>query len=128
VRKISKKTLKNKADKLFSLLIRKRGTCEMCGQDKKDLQCAHVITRSTIHLRYDTRNSLCLCSGCHLRWHHSPLWAITWYKSVYPENAKYLLKQKNVIERNFDYQEVIDKLKKTIHEVELNEEADKGEF
>jgi 5-methylcytosine-specific restriction endonuclease McrA len=93
IKKPTKKQLNKKADALFSKKVCKKGICEMCGQKKFRLQCAHVVTRTLLSLRWDFKNALALCAGCHLRWHKDPLWAITWFKAVYPERAKYLLKK-----------------------------------
>ncbi len=56
---------KGKADELFSQLVRSRGYCENCGRVEY-LQCAHVITRSRLNVRWDNRNAWCLCSRCHI--------------------------------------------------------------
>jgi hypothetical protein len=107
-------TLRNKADKLFSELIRRRGACERCTK-KTNLQTSHLISRSNLHLRFDERNSLCLCAGCHMFWFHkNPLEAWEWYRAVYKKDYEYLLKEKNVIETNIDYQKIIDKLKRKL--------------
>ncbi|MGE5626469.1 MAG: hypothetical protein ACM3UK_00075 [Actinomycetes bacterium] len=67
--KQTKTSLKKKADILFSQHIRSLGYCEKCGKTS-NLQCAHIISRSVIHLRYEPKNALCLCAGCHLYWAH----------------------------------------------------------
>ena len=63
---------KGKADALFSRLIRSRGACEKCGSTDF-LQAAHIITRSRLNTRWDTRNAWCLCAGCHIRLTHWPV-------------------------------------------------------
>lgn len=108
VRKTKIGTLKRKADKLMSLFIRKVGHCERCGK-AENLQCAHVITRSNLHLRYDTQNLMALCAGCHLWWHKEPLEAIQWFYSAWPERVKYLTKEKYVIGKP-DYEAIIEHL------------------
>jgi hypothetical protein len=109
MKKKSRTYYKRKADALLSKQVRARGACEMCGKETNTLQCAHVITRANLHLRYDMKNVLCLCAGCHLLWHREPLWAIGWFKGVYPERAKYLLKERyNIVKP--DYEEIIKKL------------------
>lgn len=112
-KKIKKKTrtqLKRIADALFSKLVRSRGACQMCTKTN-NLQCAHIISRRNLHLRYDFRNALALCAGCHLLWHHEPLWAVAWLQGLFPKNYEYLMKEKDVIEDNFDYEAVIKRLK-----------------
>lgn len=112
-KKTSRKTLKRKADAIFSKLIRSRGECERCTKTTS-LQTSHIITRSNLHLRYNPRNALCLCGGCHMWWHKEPLEAITWYKEVYKKDYKYLLKEKNIYEKP-NYEEIIKRLDKPIH-------------
>ena len=63
------KSAKNKADRLFSQLIRQHGVCERCNlpAGTVQLQCAHWISRRYAHTRTDFDNAFCLCAGCH-RW------------------------------------------------------------
>lgn len=61
------KTAKNKADALFSLIVRSKGACENCGSDAW-LQCCHWISRTYSNTRCDFDNAFCLCSRCH-RWY-----------------------------------------------------------
>jgi hypothetical protein len=63
--------------------------CAWCGKSS-GLQWAHVRSRRHLSTRWDTRNSLMLDAGCHLRWHHSPLVAVAWFNEKYPERAKAL--------------------------------------
>ncbi len=106
----SRSYYKRKADRLFSELVRSRPTCEMCGSSVKIFECAHVISRSNLHLRYDPQNALKFCKGCHYRWHREPLQCITWFQGVYPESFAYLMKEKDTYETNFDYPAIIKKL------------------
>lgn len=108
-KKLTKSQLKKKADLLFGKLIRSRGKCEMCSETK-NLQCAHVIGRRNLHLRYDKQNVLCLCAKCHFLWHQSPRWAISWFKSIFPERDAYLAREEQVIEHSLDYEEVVKRL------------------
>ncbi len=64
-----KKTIMNKLDTAFSLIIRRRGQCEKCGRGN-NLQCSHIHTRTKMSVRWDILNAFCLCSGCHLYWWH----------------------------------------------------------
>lgn len=72
-------TLKNKADGLFSLVIRYRDReCRRCGSDGAGrplwwLQCAHVFSRGYMLTRFDEDNAMCLCAGCHQSFGHRPL-------------------------------------------------------
>lgn len=76
------KTLKNKADKLFSQSVRARGVCQRCGRTPPAvvLHCSHVMSRKYTAIRWDERNALCMCQGCHFWQHQNPA-----------ENALFLL-------------------------------------
>lgn len=70
----SKKTSsywKSKADKVFSLFIRKRdaengGNCISCGKwfPYEELDAGHFISRNCLQLRYDERNVNAQCRLC----------------------------------------------------------------
>lgn len=63
-RRTPQRTAKNRADALFSQIVRARGRCARCGSTQS-LQCAHIIPRRYSWVRTDERNAWCLCSGCH---------------------------------------------------------------
>lgn len=65
-------TLKNKATKLHSQVVRSRGTCENCGSTNA-LQCAHIISRRYTATRCDPLNAFCLCAKCHFHFTEWPL-------------------------------------------------------
>lgn len=68
-----KKKLIKKADDLWSKCIRTRdGECILCG-NKNALQAHHfVVTRAqSATYRYDLRNGVTLCYGCHIHGVHS---------------------------------------------------------
>ena len=69
-----KKTLRTKADRLFSIYIRNRDKfCVRCGKSG-NLQCAHIISRAVLATRYDDENALTLCPNCHINFaHKNPL-------------------------------------------------------
>lgn len=68
-----KKTPMREADRLFSLLIRARdGACRRCGKETA-LQCHHLISRTYRKVRFDERNGVSVCNGCHLFLTHRPL-------------------------------------------------------
>lgn len=59
-------SLKRKADKVFSIFIRKRdGVCFTCGS-RRNLQCGHFISRSHNATRYDELNCWTQCVGCNV--------------------------------------------------------------
>ncbi len=53
-----------RADKLCGAIVRARGKCERCGS-REVLQWAHIFSRKYLSVRWDTRNAMCLCRGCH---------------------------------------------------------------
>jgi hypothetical protein len=61
------KELDTLAGKLCKLLAGNR--CERCGSSGP-LDWHHIVTRRIKRLRWDMRNSLCLCKGCHFWWHN----------------------------------------------------------
>lgn len=63
---------RGQADRLFSRIVRSKGYCERC-HTNRDLQCAHVLSRSYNQVRTDLGNAFCLCRGCHLFFTHRPL-------------------------------------------------------
>src|SRR3990167_9316649 len=54
-----RKTIRNKLDRIFSLLIRKTGRCVRCGrpQGEVQLQCSHIYTRKHLSVRWDILNA-----------------------------------------------------------------------
>jgi 5-methylcytosine-specific restriction endonuclease McrA len=66
---VKKSTLKNKLDKLVSLLVRNRGRCQRCGKTQ-NLQCCHIFGRTYNNTRWDLDNLLCLCPNCHINFAH----------------------------------------------------------
>lgn len=68
---------KHYADILFSLSIRKIGHCAAYGTAagtlcKGNLQCAHIMSRRYIALRWDDRNAVPLCMAHHHWFTHRP--------------------------------------------------------
>lgn len=88
-RKQRKARLKD-CDGAFSLLIRTRDdwTCRACGSVRGP-QCAHLVSRRYRATRWDSRNAVCLCSGCHVRYTFDPLawdaWCSERFPAVWPE-------------------------------------------
>lgn len=65
------------------VLLRDRHRCAWCGKTS-NIQWCHVHSRRVYSLRWDIRNSVVLCAGCHLRWHAHPLEGATWFYQTYP--------------------------------------------
>ena len=88
--KPTKKQLRATADKLFSASIRARGKCEakgfsggwLKGARVKNpltvrcggaLQCAHLVPRRYLSVRWDQDNAACLCAAHHSYFTYFPL-------------------------------------------------------
>lgn len=65
--------IQKKADSLFSKIVRARdGACRRCGK-QETLQCHHLISRTYRKVRFDERNGVTVCVGCHMFLTHRPL-------------------------------------------------------
>lgn len=85
MKKPTVKTLRDKADRLWSQLIRQRdGACRRCGRGQGEvvLQAAHVISRRYKAIRWDDRNGICLCVGCHHWAHMQPIEFDWWVRDL----------------------------------------------
>ena len=79
-KKPSKSYYKRKADKGFSLAIRRRDGACLANESRPDscespyfLQCAHIHSRSYSATRYDLDNAITLCRSCHMYFTQRPL-------------------------------------------------------
>lgn len=63
--------LTGECDRLFSLIIRRPGRCEVCGTTR-NLECAHGISRRYRATRWDLRNAVCLCHADHVWFTEKP--------------------------------------------------------
>ena len=68
-KKTPRQKLIKENDKLFSLAVRSKGYCERCNKTE-NLQCAHIVGRGSLGLRWKYDNALCLCYACHIHWAH----------------------------------------------------------
>jgi len=73
----SKKRMKLEADRLFGKLIRSRGICQAFSFDgiacSMSLQCAHLVPRRYLSVRWDPDNAASLCGAHHVYLTHFPL-------------------------------------------------------
>ena len=80
-------------DKLTSEIVRSKGKCEVCSKSGK-LDCHHYYGRRIRIFRWDLRNLVCLCSGCHtlnkVSFHQNPEWGVKWFKENRKEDYEYL--------------------------------------
>jgi len=71
--KPTKKSLTHKLDRECSRIIRSQGSCLRCGNTTYSLlQCCHIFSRANRAVRWDLKNLLCLCAGCHFWAHQNP--------------------------------------------------------
>lgn len=80
------KQSKAKATRLHSTVVRTRDCfkCRWCGASKEDgkqIQCAHIISRSIAATRTDERNAVSLCASCHWKQSKNPLVWARWIES-----------------------------------------------
>ncbi len=115
------KYYKKKADKLFSEIIRSRKWCEAPHAGGKKcsslLDCAHVIPRTNLTLRWDLKNGLCLCRAHHLYWQHKdPIAFTNWFAKKYPDRRRYLLKKRYTLTKRTleDYKNLVKVLQKQL--------------
>ena len=94
------KQQKKKLDSLWSTRIRSKGRCEVCGKDGY-LNAHHIVGRRNRALRWDLRNGVCLCPGCHTfkteSAHQDLIWFNDWLKNNKAEDIDYLREKKNEI-------------------------------
>jgi hypothetical protein len=114
-------TLKNKADKLWSQIIRakNKGRCEVCGKPANNPH--HIISRKNLTLRWDVRNGCLLCSGCHTlkrkSAHADPMWFISeWLTQNRTSDYNYLWEKKEQLATTIDYEAVIASLEGGEHD------------
>ena len=116
----SVKRLKKKADQLWSKLILLKGSCEVCGK-RENLNAHHIVGRRNLRLRYDLKNGVCLCAGHHtLRMdsaHQDPIEFMFWLMNHRPDDYNYLVENKETLEFNADYEEIIRELTQKLREL-----------
>lgn len=97
-----KKTEIKKLDTLWSAIIRGGGKCEVCGKIGL-LNAHHIIGRRNYNLRWDVRNGVCLCPGCHTfsnrSAHQDPERFHDWLEENRPEDIEYLRTERNKVNK-----------------------------
>lgn len=117
------KQAKAKATKLHSLLVRKRDnyTCRWCGATKSDgkqIQCAHIISRSVSATRTDERNALALCASCHWKQSKNPLVWARWLESELGRDHLNDLLQRGIPGVKVNWNAEVDRLQSAIDSLE----------
>ena len=91
MKKPSRKSLTKKLDKLLSLVVRKRGSCQRCGSSHY-IQTAHVFGRKNRSVRWAKDNVFCLCAKCHFWAHENPVLFTEWVEQMLGERVYCMLK------------------------------------
>lgn len=101
MRKVSRKSQKTKADKLFSLKIRSIGKCQLAGLDQitcgGNLQCMHVLGRANHALRWSEENALSGCQAHHVFYTNHPWEFQELIREEFPIKYAYVNKNRNTI-------------------------------
>lgn len=111
-RKITKKAVKNRLDKLFSEVIRSGGRCVKCGKTDMEAQihASHIYSRSHLSVRWDELNCKPLCASCHFYWHQNPTESYEWLVSsgVRTEEEMVELKRRKETIKKWTVDELLD--------------------
>ncbi len=79
-----------KLDIVFSRLVRERSNyyCENCCTNKREgfLDCAHIMGRRSVALRWHPRNATSLCRPCHMFFTEHPFDFSDWCKDQFGED------------------------------------------
>lgn len=100
----SKKTVTKLLDAAWSRAVKKKAgfKCEVCGT-KQHLNSHHYISRNNRMLRWDLRNGICVCAGCHTfrneSFHHNPVFGHFWMEENRWEDLGYLACHQNEIKK-----------------------------
>ena len=117
MRKISRKGLKRKADRIFSAWIRSEGACEWCGIRNDTLQCCHIFSRKYLVTRWEMDNAICMCAGCHFKSHAQPLEFAEFVKGYLGKKRYNALRRKAKTSiKKVDLNEIVQKYTKLLEE------------
>ena len=109
-----KKILDGKLLKAWALAVKERADfrCEVCGSNSF-LNSHHIEGKRNRRLRWDIRNGVCLCSGCHIMKvesaHQSPEWFHFWLEEHRWEDLQYIMCVRNEIVK-WSEEDMLDKL------------------
>lgn len=113
-RKGSASYYKKKADDLVAMIVKVKGKCDKCGRGSGvQLQCAHIVGRNNHSLRFDLKNVLCLCAGCHRWGHDNPDKFTDFWRKKYPFRRAHIdLHRNEIVKRKVhDYKDLVEELK-----------------
>ena len=127
-KKTPRRKLAKKALELWAKIIRLKGSCEICGKTNF-LVAHHIVGKRNLRLRYDLRNGVCLCAGCHTMKresaHQDQVWFHFWLINNRSNDWNYIVENREKLVFNVDYEEIIDKLSK-IYKLKLGSESSGG--
>jgi len=100
IRKISKKGLLKKQDKVWREAVVKRDnySCQVCNKKLKGINCQahHILPRQFIDYRWDINNGITLCYYHHkvgkFSPHLNPMWFDYWLYKYNPDTWLYINK------------------------------------
>jgi hypothetical protein len=124
LRRGGKTTLRKKLDKLFSLFVRQRNaspggevTCYTCPRRAhwKQMQNGHFVPRQYLATRYDEVNCQVQCYACNMLYNGQPsVFALRLERDYGVGTVARLESQRQVITKDFPYQEKIDFYKERV--------------
>ena len=127
LKKPSLRSLKNKADDLFSEVGRENARCEVCETlplkeriNYKFLNAHHIVGKRNKTLRWNLRNRCWLCPSHHTlgnpNAHDNGLWFAEWMEKYRPKDKEYLRVKRNVLShyKIVDMQKIIEDLERKL--------------
>ena len=110
--------LNKKLDELWGEIVRSKGYCELCGRKPPEviLHAHHIFSRRHFSTRWDIKNGVCLCHGCHIYKAHKDIQEFAdWVQEHLGVEYVDEIRQKAHSTADFtkeEKREIIDKLKK----------------
>lgn len=110
-RRKSRMALRNKADRLFSLMVRERDgwECRVCGSIDR-ITCGHLVSRSYHAVRWAPENAVAQCWPCNVKAKHDPIWWEDWIEEHFPGRLKLLKARARQGIKTVNLEEVVEAL------------------
>lgn len=108
--KPARKAQRRRADALFSRRIRGRGVCEAQGfrfPCSGHLQCAHIVPRRYLAVRWDEANALCLCAAHHVFFTHHPVEFRRYVEEMFPGRLEVMEEKATTDHPKPDYEAIL---------------------
>lgn len=112
-RKTGPAALARACDKLWSLIVRRRGACESSGRLASEavLQAAHGFSRRYRATRWNLLNGFCLSAAAHVYYTHRPLEWDQWLRDRWGEPVYNELRRIALAGKKPDLEETLARLK-----------------